>query len=89
MLLSKNIFYHSRMAVSPQRAKASKQNTNEACPAGPCTQYSRTLVPNTMNGMVFGTRDLKRYLDPLGWMSSSKGTEAVSENVREILKGLL
>ena len=33
-------------------------------PEGPSTQYLRTLVPNTIKGMVFGTRDLK-YLDPL------------------------
>ena len=26
---------------------------------GPSTQYSRTLVPNTIKGMVFGTRNLK------------------------------
>ena len=29
---------------------------------GPSTQYSRTLVPNTFKGMVFGTRVLKYWL---------------------------
>ena len=36
-------------------------------PEGPSTQYSRTLVPKTMKGMVFGTRDLKYWvLGPSG-----------------------
>ena len=36
-------------------------------PEGPCTQHLRTLVPNTIKGMVFGTRDLKYWvLGPSG-----------------------
>ena len=36
-------------------------------PEGPSTQYLRTVVPNTMQGMVFGIRDLKYcVLGPLG-----------------------
>ena len=29
---------------------------------GPSTQYLRTLVPNTIKSMVFGTRDLKYWV---------------------------
>ena len=31
-------------------------------PEGPSTQYSRTLVPNTISSMVFGTRNLKSWV---------------------------
>ena len=31
-------------------------------PKGPSTQYSRTLVPNTIQGIVFGTRVLKYWV---------------------------
>ena len=37
-------------------------------PDGPSTQYLRTLVPNTIKGMVFGTFNMG-YLDPLGKIS--------------------
>ena len=30
-------------------------------PEGPSTQYLRSLVPNTITGMVFGTRNLKYW----------------------------
>ena len=32
------------------------------CPEGPSTQYLRSLVPNTIKSMVFGTRNLKYWL---------------------------
>ena len=36
-------------------------------PEGPSAQYFRTLVPNTIQGMVFGTRVLKHgVLGPSG-----------------------
>ena len=36
-------------------------------PEGPITQALRTLVPNTIKGMVFGTGDLKHWvLGPSG-----------------------
>ena len=38
-----------------------------ACPEGPSTQYLRTLVPNTINSMVFGSRNFKYWaLEPFG-----------------------
>ena len=40
-------------------------------PEGPSNQYSRTLVPKAMNGIVFGTRVLKYWvLGPSGYWSS-------------------
>ena len=33
---------------------------------GPSAEHLRTLVPNTIEGMVFGTRDLKYLLGPSG-----------------------
>ena len=44
-----------------------------AYPKGPSTQYLRTLVPETMKSMVFGTRILNiGYLDPLGTVSPTQ-----------------
>ena len=41
-------------------------------PEGPSTQYLRILVPNTIESMVFGTRDLKYWvLGPSGLGSSA------------------
>ena len=47
-------------------------------PEGPSAQYSRTLVPNTIEGMVFGTTDLKSMgawtlwiWDHVGFISST------------------
>ena len=38
-------------------------------PKGPSTQYSRTFVPKTINGMVFGTRNLIYWvLGPSGFV---------------------
>ena len=31
-------------------------------PEGPSTQYFRTLVPKTIEGMIFGTRSLKYWV---------------------------
>ena len=43
-------------------------------PEGPSTQYLWTLVPNTIKGMVFGTRDLKHWvLGPSGYGTSHRG----------------
>ena len=42
-------------------------------PEGPSTQYLRTLVPNTIKRMVFGTRNTNiGYLDPLGKHAAHK-----------------
>ena len=39
-------------------------------PEGPKTQYLRSLVPNTIQGMAFGTRDLKYWvLEPSKFLS--------------------
>ena len=42
------------------------------CPEGPSTQYSRTMAPKTIEGVVLGTRDLKY----LGLGSSGLGKQA-------------
>ena len=42
-------------------------NPNKPYPKVPSTQYSRTLVPKTIKGMVLGTRDLEYWvLGPCG-----------------------
>ena len=38
------------------------------CPEGPSTQSSRTLVPKTINGMVFLTRLLKYWVLGTLWV---------------------
>ena len=46
--------------------------TTMLCPEGPSTQYFRTLVPNTTEGMAFGTRIVAyRVLGPSGLLSGS------------------
>ena len=39
---------------------------NHKNPAGPSTQYLRTLVPKAFKGMAFGTRVLRWGLGPSG-----------------------
>ena len=44
-----------------------------SCPEGPSTQYLRTLVPQAIKAMVFGTRVLKDWvLGPFGMLIDSK-----------------
>ena len=51
-------------------------------PEGPNTQYSRTLVPNTIKGMVLGTRVLNYWvLGPSAYLSC----EAVQQPLDERL----
>ena len=49
------------------------QNLRALISEVPSTQYLSSLVPNTIKGMVFGTRDLNiGYLDSLGMISAQK-----------------
>ena len=50
-------------------------------PEGPSTQHLRTLVPNTIKGMVFGTRILKYcVLGPSGLsISQAAGSELIAK----------
>ena len=45
------------------------ETASKGLPDGPSIQYSRSLVPKTIEGVVFGTRDLNiGYLEPLGFV---------------------
>ena len=62
-------------------------------PKGPSTQYLRSLVPNTIKSMVFGTRNLKYWvLGPSGLHRGSfKDTilkpRTSTSTEKQILKG--
>ena len=43
---------------------------------GPSTRYLSSLVPNTVKGMVVGTRNLGWVLGPSGDMTDTPDTEA-------------
>ena len=69
------------LRVSTYSAQSSCQNlwltcsqpdgSYETCPEGPSTQYLRTLAPQTIQGMVFGTRVLRYWvLGPSGLVLS-------------------
>ena len=52
--------HHNPKAGSWGALKAPKYSCT--IPEGPSSQYLRTLVPNTIKGMVFGTRVLKYWV---------------------------
>ena len=63
-----------QMRIKPPSRRAVFCN-RKTTPEGPSTQYLRTLVPNTIKGMVFGTRDL-RY-----WVLRPSGNNIVLKHI--------
>ena len=58
-------------------------------PKGPSAQHLRTLVPNSLNCMVFGTRNLKYWvIGPSGVMAAQAAEAAASKGLEPRYFGL-